>query len=289
MITQSITAWQNHISLKVQPSTVKAYRWEIDQLQAAYPNQDLLTLTMEDLCAYLAKRKAGGLGLACIYRTTNALRSFFGHLRPADNPAASLPLQRPIQREQRTLTREEATRLIYSLDTSSLRGRRDLAMCALMLDSGLRAAELCRLELKAIDLEARLLHVIVKGGQEEFGVFSAETANFISAYLAARGNLKRCPKVFVSLEHHKRGDALTPDGLRTIFKRIGQEVGIEGLSPHVLRRSYATITSLLGAPARAAQEGGRWKRLEEYERYTRAIKLDAVRPYLPVSGIMRAQ
>ncbi len=276
--------WINLIQLKCSSATVNAYRREIDRLEKHF-SCDLLTLTTNDLIAYLAQRRVAGRSDSTLYRTANALKSFYEFMQGQENIARTLPLPKRKKRIQRTLMKDEARRLLFSFDTSSARGQRNLALSAFMLDTGFRAAEVCGFPMKQLDLSTRLCWTIVKGGQEEFGVFSEETAAYLATWFGVRERLAQCDQVFVALD---TGKALTPDGLRCIFHRIGQEAGIPDLAPHVLRRSFATITSLFGAPARAAQEAGRWKRLEEYQQYTRAITLEAVRPFLPVSGIMRS-
>ncbi|MBI5565815.1 MAG: tyrosine-type recombinase/integrase [Chloroflexi bacterium] len=156
---------------------------------------------------------------------------------------------------------------------------------AILMDSGLRAAEVCRLTTKQIDLTSCLLWTIVKGGQEKFGAISIETANYISAWLADRNPIAKCDRIFIGM---KTGKPMTGDGLRTTLHNIGEETGIKGLSPHVLRRTFATLSTLNGATARIVQEAGRWNDLKQVQDYTAAISIEAIRPYLPISGIMRS-
>jgi len=74
--------------------------------------------------------------------------------------------------------------------------------------------------------------------------------------------------------------------LNQIVRQWGIAIGIK-LSPHDLRRSFATLaTELMGAPERILMEGGRWSNSEMIQRYTRTLKLEAMRKYLPVSGLM---
>ncbi len=279
-----ITKWIDRVSLKNSSATVRAYAWELESLRAFFFDCDIALLSADDLAHYLVARRGQGAGDAALYRATCALRSFYQFV--GTNAAAALPLKRPAKRVQRTLTWLEAERLIGSFDTSAVRGRRNLALCALLMDSALRAAELCRLEHRVVDLSTRLLRVVVKGGQEMFGVFSDECANFLAAWFSDRERIARCGRAFVDL---RTGQGLTPDGLRCIFHRIGVEAGIEGLSPHVLRRTFATIGTQLGAPSRTVQVGGRWHDLKLVEDYTRALGVEAMRPYLPIAGIMRGQ
>jgi len=74
--------------------------------------------------------------------------------------------------------------------------------------------------------------------------------------------------------------------LQGMVKRWGLGIGIK-LSPHDLRRSFATLSTLFGAPSRVVQVAGRWSTIEMVERYTREIDQSAIEPYLPVSKLLR--
>jgi len=166
-------------------------------------------------------------------------------------------------------------------DASAPKGARDLAMAATLLDTGLRASELCRLQLADVDLDRRVLEVIVKGGQWGAGIFSDRTAEYISAWLQARRAARGVGAMFVNVQS---GGQLTRDGLKCIVREWGRAIGIK-LSPHDFRRSFATISSVFGAPSRLVQLGGRWSSIEMVEHYTRGLQADALRPFLPVSNL----
>ena len=287
--------WLNWLTVDHSNTTIDGYRWEIEQLERFYFGEEIGQLQTGQLLAYLAvRREMSGrrddkLSNASVRRTVNALSSFY---RFAGNGAArGIPLPKIKKRVQRTLTWVEAEAILAECDTSTLIGRRNIALLAVMLDAGLRAAEICRLSIEKVDLEARLLHVITKGGDEKFGIYSYVTANYLSAWLAVRAPMARCQRVFCSLELHRAGGELSTEGLRCIFRSLGQRAGVKGFTPHVLRRSFATFMTLLGAPTRLTQIAGRWERLEEVEQYTRAAQIDPdlIAPYLPMNRLSGIQ
>jgi integrase len=59
-----------------------------------------------------------------------------------------------------------------------------------------------------------------------------------------------------------------------------------GFSPHDLRRSFATLSSRLGAPSRIVQVAGRWSDLKMVEGYTQSLEASDFMPYDPVSRIL---
>jgi len=203
------------------------------------------------------------------------------------HPALKLKIKRLDSGPQRTLKAAEAGRLLASFDTSTIKGRRDLAICSLMLDSGLRSSEVCRLDLAHLDLAARTFSVRVKGGRWGEGIISEYTALYLSDWLSVRCAVPGVDTVFVSLGGNTPGRALTRYGLTVIMRVWGRRVGLAALSPHDLRRTFAVLSTRMGAPARVLQVAGRWTRIEMVERYTRAIEPEDFAGYFPVAGLMR--
>lgn len=197
------------------------------------------------------------------------------------HPALGAKIKSQPSKLQRTLTVELALELLMSFDETP-KGRRDLALAATLLDTGLRASEICRLKLADVDLDHGVCQVIIKGGQWGVGVISEITVGYIREWLQVRTVAVGVGSLFTNIQH---GTQLTREGLQCIMKVWGKRVGIL-LSPHDFRRSYACIASVFGAPSRLVQIGGRWSSIDMVEHYTRAIKADAMRPYLPVSRLL---
>lgn len=281
---EAMTNWLNWLRLKVSPRTAEAYAWEVERLARAHPGKRPREYREADLTAYLAERRAGGLGAAAIKRAVAAYRSFFGWCCAKRNPAAGLPYPTVKRKVQRTLTWDDFLRVLTACDTASDKGKRDVALLCLLLDTGLRASEVCRLKLADLNLENLSLRVVVKGGDEAEGVFTVYTAAQVSAWLAARPRYASDDTVFVSVSGGTAGKRLTPDGLKDILRKRGQAVGL-ALSPHDLRRTFATLSTINGAPSRLVQQGGRWGNLGMVERYTAALPPHAIRRYLPTGRL----
>lgn len=282
----SIIIWKNWLVLNVAETTIAAYTYEMGRLMAFYPGRDPRDLGLDALTAYLAQRKQTGLGPAALYRATNALRSFYRFHHGSESPARQLPMKKPKWRMQRSLTLEQVSDLLSSIDTSKPIGKRNLALVSLMIDTGFRASEICRLNDVQVDLTNRLAWVRIKGGQDGFGAFSEETAAYCATWRAERGEIAQCEAFFVGFELHRPGQRLTREGLTDIVRAIGQNAGLR-LSPHDLRRTFATLSILMGAPSRLVQVAGRWSDLRLVERYTQTITAKAIDPYSPVAAAAR--
>ena len=113
------------------------------------------------------------------YHCWNAAKSFLRWRYGEKHPALILRIKRDDPGPQRTLTADEVRKLVSSIDTTTRAGKRDLPLVLLMLDSGLRASEICSLELKNLDLDNKRLNVRGKGGKWREAVFSDLTRAFL--------------------------------------------------------------------------------------------------------------
>lgn len=217
-----------------------------------------------------------------------AVRAFIRWRYGDQHQALRLRIRRGETAPQRCLSADQASKLLESFDTSSQKGKRDLALCCLLLDTGIRASEACRLEMRYLDLDNCHLAVRVKGGKWGEASYSAYTRQTLISWLAVRQLIVRrgFRYVFCSIGGNKPGEALTRDGLKVIVRRWAEPAGLGELSPHDLRRSFATLAIRAGAPTRIVQVAGRWSSVEMVERYTRGIVMDDIKPYLPVSRVL---
>lgn len=285
-----IDEWVHLLYVTLAISTIEAYAWEIGALARAYPERDLLALTQADLTRYLYDRRVvHKCGDAAIKRAVNAFRSFYHFALGTRSPAADIMAPMVKQKKQRTLTATQTFEIMLACDTSTPRGKRDLAIIALGLDTGLRESEICRLPLNRVDLENRRLTVVMKGGDEGEGAFSLETVAILSAWLAIRPAYARhgVDTFFVGVGGTKCGQPITPSGLRVIFRRVGAAAGLEKFSPHDLRRTFATLSHRNGAPTRVIQVAGRWDDIRQVVQYTQALEAKDIDPYSPVTGLLR--
>lgn len=204
------------------------------------------------------------------------------------HPALKLRIKRVQAGPQRVLKLDEVGKLLQSFDTSTATGRRDLSICTMALDTGLRAAEICSLETRRVDLQERSLWVRIKGGEWSKAVYSAYTASCGMSWLADRERLAHAgvATFYVGVGGLTPGERMTTGGLRALMRRWAVRAGLPALSPHDLRRTMATIAVRLGAPSRVVQAAGRWKSLEMVEHYTQSIEPEDMEPWSPVMGAM---
>jgi integrase/recombinase XerC len=107
-------------------------------------------------------------------------------------------------------------------------GKRNRALLALMFDTGLRSAEVVSLEPADVDLDDQLVTVLGKGLKERRVPFSSGVALLLREWLEARGD--EPGPLFL----------LKQAGLRMLFQRIREDVGLEVFHPHSVRHTAAT-------------------------------------------------
>ncbi len=283
-----VYAWQDRLELDGKlPRTREAYLEQIKRLASWSAPRLITVLTLQDLEAYFLTRKRAGMKASTLAAFVGAARSFYGFL--GTGAAVGLKFPKVTETIQRTLTEQELFSVLAAIDTSTLEGKRDSAMLGLMVATGLRASEICRVRLADVDLQNTVLRVMVKGNRLSERVFDEYAASLLASWVAVRPAVARddCPALFVSLAPTRdRGGELTRVGVKIMCKRLAERAGIAHFSPHALRRTMATLAANLGAGAVLIQMAGDWSDLRQVQRYTRAARARAFIRFSPLANIM---
>ncbi len=76
-----------------------------------------------------------------------------------------------------------------------------------------------------------------------------------------------------------KGDGMPYKSIQNIFRTAAKRAGIEGISPHICRHTFATNLDQSGACLRTTQELGRWADIRMVQRYSNVndrIKREAI-------------
>jgi site-specific recombinase XerD len=123
----------------------------------------------------------------------------------------------------------------------SFRTFRDLTVIALMLLDGLRSREVIELQLEDLRLSQAQLQVRGKGNKQRFLPLPADTIQALQNYLRLERPLStHSPYLFVCLKGRQRGQAMTPAGLRSLFRHHRKSSQISQANPHRLRHTFGT-------------------------------------------------
>lgn len=275
----------------VSPHTVRAYDSDLSQYLAWVASEKncriseiaASDLDMDSVRGHLAALTRAGKARSSVARRLSALRTFVRYLRREDviahDPVAAVRAPRLDKTIPVHLSEEEMTRLIETPSTGDPLGRRDRAILELFYASGLRLSELVGIDLGDVNLAARMVRVMGKGGKERILPFNQSAAAAIRAWLADRAAIladrppRRAPKtrgrepdpLFINY----RGTRLSGRSVDRLLRRYVALCSTRmGISPHALRHSFATHLLQRGADLRAIQELLGHARLSTTERYT---------------------
>jgi len=156
----------------------------------------------------------------------------YGRARQAASHAADLKLKVP-PRVIAPLSVEQVARFWKSFRTI-----RDLALVALLLLNGLRSREVLALTLADLLFSETQIQVRGKGGRVRRLPLPPETIRLLEIYLRSERPLTNAPQVFVSLKGRARGGAMTPAGLRSLFRHHRATSGVPPANPHRFRHTF---------------------------------------------------
>jgi integrase/recombinase XerD len=190
-------------------------------------------------------------------RALAAMRGFYGWLVEervrGDDPTAHLEAPRKGRALPKLLDEPDVLRLLAAPDVTTATGVRDRAMLELLYATGLRVSELVGLRLPQLELAGGFLIAFGKGSKERVVPVGEAAEAWLGRYLREVRPLwaaGRHDTVFVN----RRGMPMTRQGFWKLLKAHGRAAGIDrGLSPHVLRHSFATHLLEHGADLRSVQ------------------------------------
>lgn len=115
--------------------------------------------------------------------------------------------------------------------------RRDRAILLTLLDTGLRASELCALEQRDYDAAQGRLHVRHGKGDKERHVYLGDAARkaLWQHTAASLGERRPTDPIFQT----RSGRSLDRNNLRHLLAGIGRNAGIVGVHPHRFRHTFA--------------------------------------------------
>lgn len=156
--------------------------------------------------------------------------------------------------KREALSIQEAKRLLTRarfLSHKSIIGKRNYALIALLLTTGLRTIEIERSDVMDISLieHTKVLYVMGKGhdDKDSYVKLSETVYNIIQDYLMERSDSYE--PLFITHQSKKHGTRIKTRTIRGVVKDLLRQIGIDNrkFSAHSLRHTTATISLLEGA------------------------------------------
>jgi site-specific recombinase XerD len=182
------------------------------------------------------------------YRGPGRDRHLGVHLR-RKKPALALRVKTP-DKQIRPLSGEQVRNFLLSL-----RRYRDMAIVHLMLLSGLRSREVLQLGCRDICLIERRIRVKGKGSKERIVPLVDLSVLSIEQYLTyERPRGYADDSLFVCLQGRRRGRAMTPEGLRSIFRTRRKKSAVKDANPHRFRHTFGADMARCGVSLSVLQK-----------------------------------
>ncbi|HEU5337907.1 MAG TPA: tyrosine recombinase XerC [Sulfuricaulis sp.] len=244
---------------RLSPLTLTHYRRDLSQCVTYCHEAGIAEwegLTPAEVRGWVSAQHRRGLSGKSIQRALSALRTLFRYLLRekvvTSNPASGVSAPRSTRRLPRTLTTDQATRLV-TLEADDPLATRDRALLELLYSSGLRLSELVGLNLSELDLSAGIVRVTGKGRKVRDVPVGAKARDALHQWLMVRASwtLPDEPAVFVSPHGRRLGGRAVQARLQRWAKR--QEMGVP-VHPHMLRHSFASHVLESSGDLRAVQE-----------------------------------
>jgi integrase/recombinase XerD len=266
---ENIESFLNYLTVEkgFSQNTVFAYRNDLNQLASFVEDEAVRHgstpswsgFGRQGVLSYLLNLKERNYAATTIARKVAAMRSFFEFMMNEgdikDNPTQNIAspkvgraLPKPISISQVRRLLDEPAR------QSRSEAKRDTAILHLLYASGMRVSELVSLNLNDVDLVGGFVRCFGKGHKERIIPIAPRAVQAVADYskelrprLVQRSEE---PALFLNA----RGERLTRQGLWQILKEYAKSVGLEGITPHTLRHSFATHMLSGGADLRSVQE-----------------------------------
>jgi integrase/recombinase XerD len=240
-------------------NTLAAYAADLERFRGFHKGRGKTgALGVEDLRAWIDSLYMAGLSNRSIARHVTTIRNFFSFLvregAAGEDPAEHVRPPKQWETLPKFLNRDEIERLLCAPDPARPRGLRDWAMLELLYASGLRVSELCRLGISDLNVAPGVVRTIGKGNKQRLVPVGKEAIKALAEYLqTGRPALLRgrgSKYLFVT----SRGGCLTRQAFWKLLGNYGRKTGIfRGITPHVIRHSFATHLLEGGADLRSVQ------------------------------------
>lgn len=175
---------------------------------------------------------------------------FDGHVTA--NPAEDLVSPQKAVYLPRFLNQAEIDQLLAAPDTSTEIGLRDRALLELMYACGLRVSEAANVRMHDIDLDAGILTTMGKGSKTRRVPVGTSAVEWVKSYMSARRGKENVEidNLFVSAA----GFPINRQIIHSLIAQYAGKCGLEGVSPHTLRHSFATHLVQNNADIRSVQQ-----------------------------------
>ena len=269
-LENALDEYLSHLRIErgASPRTAEAYRRDLERYLAFLDEQGVGScdaVTPEIIAAFEKRLVEEGLATTTVRRRISAVRGYHKFLvregLTASNPAEAVDIPKAADVLPDVLSIEEVGRMLDAYIDERPSGLRDRAILEVLYGCGLRASEICGLNLDNLYLDDGFLRVFGKGSKERIVPIAGAAERTLRTYLAegrptlARGaSLGNGADAQAAVFLNQRGGRLGRQSVFNLVRKAGRAINRYDLHPHTLRHSFATHMLKGGADLRVLQE-----------------------------------
>ncbi len=239
-MSNGVEAFLEYVSIVkvLSPNTIEAYKNDLLQFES-FCQKDAIKTTSEELVAFLGTIE----NKRTLNRKLSSINTFYHFCVKSDflSSSPNIKLAKVPKTLPKFLDYTEIKQGLSLIDLKTLLGLRDYAFILFLYATGTRVSE--AVSVRKSEIEEGWLKILnAKGDKERMVPIAPDALDALTQYLDAR------EKIDDHLWLNYQGKKMSRI---TAFKITQKYLGI---SPHVLRHSYATAMILGGADLRVVQE-----------------------------------
>lgn len=232
-----VSEYNSVLKMDKSPHTIASYSTSLDQF-FSFINlssfDDIASVSTTDLRKYQAHLKSLGLQASTINVKIQSIKVFYnwlaenGHIEKS--PLGALRKLKEIKKNLAFLSEDEIIAMF-----NACKNLEEKAILSALIYLGLRRSEL--VNLKIVDIDGNQVNIIGKGSKGRKLFLPESALSVINEYVAGHNS----EYVFPS----SRGGNYSTEAIRLKINRIAKNAGIdesriEQITPHVMRRTFAT-------------------------------------------------